>query len=142
MSHAVSCDPVDAALWSKVPPRRRVSVTRQPRKSWRVSCEKPLRWSPVEDSKQKAVQIEQAVEHRMPDTQNLYALDHHTKAFRHHDIENAVVLLAKIRNISLIRHRNLLMGSFSDCTKGLMQPRFSAVTKQRSQGPDTGHIVH
>ena len=132
MSDRLSCRPGDAALWSKVSPCRRSSLTRQPRRSWKINCEKPLRWSPVEDTKQKAVQIEQAVEHRMPDTHNLYVLESQIKAIRHLNAESSVVMSACSRILYSIRHIQAKSGSVSETAKALVHSRFSTVTKQHS----------
>ena len=134
MSHRISCKPADAALWSKVSPCRRTSLTRQSRKSWKVSCEKPLRWSPVEDTKQKAVQIEQAVEHRMPDTHNLYVLDSQIKAFRHLNANSSVVVSACSRILFSTKHISSTTGLFLETAKRPVHSRFSSVTKQHSEG--------
>lgn len=62
----------EALHWSKVEARQRGSLTRLPRTNRRISCnETSYRWSPVEEEKQKVQQLEKAVEHKMPDTQNL-----------------------------------------------------------------------
>lgn len=58
--------------------RAEVSLKRGLRSNKTVCCDGPRRWSPLEEGKQKveqagqkAQQLEQVIEHRMPDTQNL-----------------------------------------------------------------------
>ena len=64
--------------------RSEVSLKRGLRSNRIVCCDGPRRWSPLEEGKQKAQQVEQkaqqleqVIEHRMPDTQNLCVICPH-----------------------------------------------------------------